>query len=153
MSDMNVQRVLDLIHAYGADMNAFPEDERDAARALVETTPALFAEALDAARLLDDALLQVPDVTPSDELMARLIASAPKSQPERIDILGRLRDMLLPQGSRWPMAAGLASLAIGALVGLNLPNVGTGGYDSTQGDVIYAALGLTEYTFDDEAFQ
>lgn len=153
MSDMNVQRVLDLIDAYGADMNAFPEDERDAARALVEGSPALFAEALDAARLLDAALLQVPEITPSDDLMARLIASGPKPQAERINILGRLRDILLPQGSRWPMAAGLASLAIGALVGLNLPNVGTDEYDSTQGDVIYAALGLTEYTYDDEVFQ
>jgi hypothetical protein len=153
MSDMNVQRVLDLIDAYGADMNAFPEDERDAARVLVEGSPALFAEALDAARLLDGALLQVPEISPNDDLIARLIASGPKPQPERINILGRLRDILLPQGSRWPMAAGLASLAIGALVGLNLPNVGTDGYDSTQGDVIYAALGLTEYTYDDEVFQ
>lgn len=150
---MNVQRVLDLIHAYGADMSAFPEDERDEARALSEATPGLFAEALDAARLLDDALLKVPDVAPSDALMARLMADAPKPQRERVDVFRRLRDMLLPQGNRWPMAAGMASLAIGALVGLNLPVAQTGGYDSTQSDVIYAALGLTEYMFEEEAFQ
>ena len=73
---MTVERVLQLIEAFGAEPGGWPEDERAAASSLIEAEPDVFAEALSEARALDAFLLSEALPEPSDELVATILAPA-----------------------------------------------------------------------------
>ena len=105
-------RILELIGAYGADPAAFPEAERaDAARRMAEM-PAVFAAALEEARLLDDVLGRMPDVTVSPALREALVSSAPKAKTAPVRSGTGLRRFL----PGWLPAGAVASLAMGLLI-------------------------------------
>ncbi len=111
---MTNARVLELIEAYGADLSAWPANERQAARTLMEANPELFAAALAEAQALDTALIEL-DLPPlRAPLEARLTASAPMQQAKILPLRPR---------TVWPNlipAAAAASVAItlGASLGM-----------------------------------
>lgn len=149
---MNDDRILELIAAYGADPDAFPEAERaDAARRMAEA-PAVFANALEEARLLDGLLGQMPDVAVSPALRDALVSSAPKTKPAPVRNGGGLRRFL----PGWLPAGAVASLAMGLLIGVNVSmpaTVATASTDDEADAVMYAALGFGDYSLMDESTQ
>ncbi|MEZ6012928.1 MAG: hypothetical protein R3C08_13800 [Hyphomonas sp.] len=145
-------RILELIGAYGADPAAFPEAERaEAARRMAEM-PAVFAAALDEARLLDDFLGRMPDVTVSPALREALVSSAPKAKTAPVRSGTGLRRFL----PGWLPAGAVASLAMGLLIGVNVSmpaTVATASADDEADAVMYAALGFGDYSLMDESTQ
>jgi hypothetical protein len=102
---VTIDRLRDLLDAWGTAEDRWPADERAAALALIASSPDARALRDEAARL--DALLDAdPADAPSDLLIARVLAGAPKPAPAH-----RVR------GVRWlvplAMAAGLAWLWLG----------------------------------------
>ena len=69
---MTDARLIALIEAWGADVKAFPEAERDAAAALLAEAPQRFATHLTAAREMDALLCTMPESLPSAALTAAL---------------------------------------------------------------------------------
>ena len=137
---MTIERVLELIEAFGAEPGGWPEEDRAAASALIEAEPSAFAEALSEARALDAILLREALPEPSDDLTAAILASAPVAAPERKSVLDGLSSLLFPRGVRWPAGAALASLVMG-LVGGYAYAAGDVGYDQADA-VYYAAFGV-----------
>lgn len=76
MAGMSLQRFAQILDAYGARPERWPENEREEARALLQRSPGARAEH-EAARRLDAALDTAPLLTPSSELEARVLAAAP----------------------------------------------------------------------------
>lgn len=138
---MTPERLLELIAAFGAEPGAWPEDEREAATALLAQTPDLFAEALDDARSLDAMLMSAPVPDPSPELAEAILARAPNAAPAR-QSRGWLADFLFPQGARWPAGAALASLLMGVFGGYAYASVDV---SNEQADAAYyAAFGVDQ---------
>jgi len=137
---ITVERVLDLIEAFGAEPGGWPEAERDAASALVAAEPDTFAQALSEARALDQILLAEAVPEPGEDLAAAILANAPIASPERKSVLGALSSALFPRGAKWPAGAALASLVMG-LVGGYAYASGGAGYDQADA-VYYAAFGV-----------
>ena len=108
---MTDDRLMELIEAWGADPDGFPEAERAAAKGLLAAHPARFAAALEEARALDLALSGMPEILPSRDLTEALIASAPK--PRRA--AGK---PLFSWRSPWAPASGFAALATGLFMGV-----------------------------------
>lgn len=130
MTDMTESRVMALIEAYGPEPSAWPEDERDAARALLKSRADVFADALQEARLLDSALSSMPEPSIPAGLAERIIASAPASQ--RAGWLTQLKSFISIGGQVWPAATAMASTAFGLVIGY-------GAIGSTQiDDIDYA---------------
>jgi hypothetical protein len=103
---MDLGRFQRLLETYGADPEHWPAEERDLALALVARSATARAHRDEAARL--DALLDaVPAAQPSPELVARVLAAAPRA-PARAARPVR----------RWPWAAAAASLAAAAALTL-----------------------------------
>ncbi len=142
---MTAERIFELIAAYGADGNAWPEAERAAARRRLAEAPALFAAALEEARSLDAALGGLSEIDVHASLRDALIASAPKPQ-QAAGRAGSGWTRFLP---RWVPAGAVASLAMGLLIGVNvsLPaSVATAATTEMEADaVMYAALGFDDY--------
>jgi anti-sigma factor RsiW len=103
-SEMNIERLSEIVEAYGGDPLRWPEAERLAAQALAARDPraaALVAEA-EALDLLFDA---VPAPAPSAALTARVLARAPRPSLWR---------ELFPGMPAWRPALGFAlALAVG----------------------------------------
>ena len=142
---MTDARLIELIEAWGADAAAYPESERDAARALLAKAPERFAAELKAARDMDTLLGGMPDVMPSATLTAALIDSAPRARAERRSWFAAM--------PRWPAVGALASLAIGLAIGLGTAQTGPGSTTEDPVDtLVYAALGF-DTTYTQEAAQ
>ncbi len=138
---MTPERLLELIAAFGAEPGAWPEDEREAATALLANTPDLFADALEEARSLDALLMSAPVPDPSPALAEAILAHAPKTAPTR-QSRGWLADFLFPQGARWPAGAALASLLMGVFGGYAYASVDV---SNEQADAAYyAAFGVDQ---------
>lgn len=141
---MSDDRVLELIEAYGADPDLWPEDERAAARARLDASPDLFADALASAREIDAMICEADMALPSDALMERLLADIPQAVPAGANWLERVRGLIAPPGQIWPIGAALASLVLGAMIGLNVSAPVTATLDEDEA-IVYAALGLADY--------
>ena len=143
---MTDARLIALIEAWGADVNAFPEAERDAAAALLSEAPQRFAAHLMAAREMDVLLATVPEAVPSAALATALIDSAPRPRPQRRSWFAAI--------PRWPAVGALASLAIGLAIGLGTaqPVAGDAPEDAVD-TLVYAALGFDTLTYAQEAAQ
>lgn len=103
-NQISIERVETLIEAYGSNTQCWPEQEREAARALLGKSPAL-QQRYTEAQQLDALLLAGDDATPLDEsLLARVVDALPE-QP---------RTPRYHWTHRWTtaMAAGVAALAI-----------------------------------------
>lgn len=148
-STITQDRVLDLIGAYGSDPESWPEDEREAARALLREDPARFEAALAEARLLDEALLRAPVPDTPAGLAERILADAPRAQSARTGLralAARFGDFVFPNGARWPAGATLAALVMGMSAGLvTVPANASEDYDSAEEQVLYAALGFDSF--------
>ncbi len=140
VNGMTQERVLELIAAYGAEPMGWPEDERDAARALLEAEPGAFAAALSDAEALDQALCLEAVPEPSAILAESILAAAPDAPRTQSGLIDRLSAVLFPQGIRWPAGAALASLAMGLIGGYAYASTGIG-YDQAD-SAYYAAFGL-----------
>lgn len=141
---VTIDRILELIAAYGAEPGGWPEDERASAISVLNAHPDRFAEALDDARALD-ALLDSEDMPePSPMLIESILAGAPTAPPQRRSLFGGLSDLIFPQGARWPAGAALASLTMGLLGGYAYASTGVG-YDQADA-AYYAAFGIDSGT-------
>lgn len=124
---MTLERLDNLLFAYGADEAGWPAGERQAARDLIAAS----AEArrlLEEARALDTLLNAVPVEEPSTELVERLMAARPRELPGEnmrkaggAKTGGGLRGIaaaLWPYGSSaFPAGALAASLVLGIALG------------------------------------
>lgn len=118
MNDMTEARVLELIEAYGPEPSAWPQAERAAAEALLQSQPEAFESALEGARLLDAALAAMPEPQAPAGLAERIIASAPISPaPAQLGFMSKVKSWLSVGGSVIPSASALASAAVGMIVG------------------------------------
>ena len=110
---MTRKRVAELIAAYGAAPEKWPEAEREAALAAVEADPALRAERQQMAAL-DAALNRWPSPAPRLDPVA---VAAHASAAPRPRVAARRPWLRIPAFG-WPNAAGLAAAALaGFLVG------------------------------------
>lgn len=100
---MDRDRLIALADAFGADPRRWPRDEREAARALLNSDPAARA-ALDQAAELDAMLDAAPRPAVSADLRDRVIASAASAglKPRGRFHIGRL---LWWSGAGWAAAA------------------------------------------------
>lgn len=141
---MTEDRLIELIEAWGADPAGFPEAERAAAQALLTANPARFAAALEEARALDQALERLPEILPSRELTAALIASAPK--PRRASGVFGLRKF-----SPWAPASGFAALAAGLFMGIMVAPAASAASETDEVEtVLEHALGYDPAAFTEE---
>lgn len=139
---MTDDRLHMLIAAYGADPAAWPEDERAAAEAHLAAHADRFAAALDEARTLDLAFAKtdIPDAPAG--LATRILAEAPQAATSGASWAGRLRDILFPNGLRWPAGATAAALVMGLAAGVfTAPATADDGYQTASEDLVYGALG------------
>jgi hypothetical protein len=111
---MTPQRVSELIAAYGAAPEKWPQAERAEALAMLEHTPALRAELTQMAAL-DATLDRWP--CPAPQLDAVALAAHVSAAP-RPRVAAHRPLFRLPSFFAWPNAAGLAAAALaGFLVG------------------------------------
>lgn len=137
---MTEDRVLELIHAYGAEPGGWPDEEREAARALLNAQPERFSAALAEARELDAMMVALDAPEPPASLSDTILAAAPKAAPEQNNIFGALGKLLFPQGAKWPASAALASLLMGLVGGYAYASTGIG-YDQAD-SAYYTAFGF-----------
>lgn len=136
---MNLERFSDLLDAYGADLDLWPQNERAAATALLAALP----EAREAQRRAasEDAMLfgaALPMLEPSDDLRQRVLSqvinlpaaqAAPTWRSQVVEALS----LLFPTGRSVPQFAALAlALAIGVSAGFT--NFGL--LDTQESDLI-----------------
>ena len=137
-------RLVELVSAWGADPMAWPECERSQAAlaALAAPGPAL-SRALAQARELDEMFAALPALDPPAGLAGRILARAPRARGSRAGWMQLPGDLLRPGARFWPPAAGLASLFLGLIIGLQMASPPPG--MTAEDQAIYAALGLQDY--------
>ena len=138
---MNLERFIDLLDAYGADLDRWPQSEQAAATTLLSVQPEA-REAQRRAAMVDALLLRapLPGIEPSDALRQRVLAQvaalpAAQSQPGagwRVQVLEAVA-LLFPTGRSLPQFAALAlALAIGVSAGF--ANIGQ--FDAQETDLV-----------------
>ena len=141
-SNMTDTRLLALIEAYGADLNAFPEAERESARALLADSPDKFSAALAIADSMDAFLAEVTVIDTPDHLRAALIDSAPRPVRRKTYFSGWRLPVWLPVGA-------FASLAVGLFAGMSVAQTVTTEEDQAE-VLVYSALGFDTYAYTEE---
>lgn len=125
--DVDLDRFLELVDAYGAEPGRWPERERAGALALLATSPEARAACREAAKL-DGLLDELPAYRPSAVVAARILATVPAAQVRRGGPLTAFWRSLWPSGPIWRPAGGLAAAALlGLAVGLTVPEARIGG--------------------------
>jgi len=110
---MDAERFAQLISAYGAAPDRWPEGEREAALAFMAADRPRAERLLFEARMIDAALDASPAAQPSQALRAAILAAAPPPRPERRSLFGWTG---VPG---WAAGAGLAAAcAVGVLTGV-----------------------------------
>lgn len=140
-TSMTIDRVLELIETYGANVMAWPELEQDAAEAVISAHPDLFSEALNAARALDAALAFEAPINPDPELASRILADAPE---EKKSPFSQLINWTFRQRVRWPAGAVLSSLAIGVVGGYAYASAVPGTVSVTGDEAYDSAFGYSQ---------
>ena len=124
---MELDRFEALCDAYGGDIDRWPDDEREAANALVEANPQETRLMLEAARALDEALAAAVYDPPSELLYQRIVAEGARAT--------------LPQRPTWAAAAAAVMLTVGLGAGwLAAPTPA----DAPSEDVYASAFGSFE---------
>lgn len=120
MSDMTDARFRDLADAFGGDIAKWPDEDRDAARALLSRSPEIASVLQEAAAfdtLLDGFMAEAEYVPQAS------VEDAALRQAGRFDIRSFL-STLWPFGGLWQPAAGLvAASAAGFIVGISLTDL------------------------------
>ncbi len=114
---VTIEKVLELIDAYGADIDLWPEAVQDTGRAAIEATPEAFAAALADAQRLDAALGELGAPEPPQRLFDSIMADGPQRSAIKPPFGARLASLVLPQGRKWPAAAAIASTMFGMAAG------------------------------------
>lgn len=121
---MNLERFIDLLDAYGADLDRWPQNEQAAATAILVAQP----DAREAQRRVaaaDAALLRagLPGIEPSDALRQRVLAQVASLPPAVIvpaaDWRAQVAEaiaLLFPSGRRMPQ---FAALAVALMIGIS----------------------------------
>lgn len=126
---MNETRFMELLAAYGAELSRWPEAERDAAAALLESAPHRVKDVWESERMFDGLLVLEADAPASIALEKRLIAAAPARRPHKAPWM-RVRRWSMRQ---WAAGGALAaSLALGFAVGYAAEPEPTTGADYAQ---------------------
>lgn len=121
LPEMSIDRLRQVLDSYGARPEMWPSSEREAALALVLSTPEAKA-LLEEAEALDRMLDAAPQIEPSAALRARILDGIPKAPVSLLDRLDQLAARLWPFGPRWRPAAALAgAAALGIAVGAWMP--------------------------------
>jgi len=133
---MNMDRLTELLEAYGADPARWPETERPAAQALLAATPAAREMQREMAAL-DQMLGQPPTIQPDSGLQARILRQLPPEAgifgaTQRFDVWAAL-GRLLPLRAAMPQLAVLAvALTLGISAGLGDLEIIFGAEDSAS---------------------
>lgn len=132
-TNIAMERLAELLDAYGADRARWPEAERAGAWALIEADEA--ARTLyDEARALDALMGRASVVEPSPELKARVLADARKPRETWIQALW-------PFGAAWKPASALAAaIILGVIAGVVLPSPFSGASVPLDNDIGELAL-------------
>ncbi|WP_341911814.1 hypothetical protein [Ferrovibrio terrae] len=136
---MTLERFIDLLDAYGADLDLWPQSEQSAATALLAALP----EAREAQRraATADALLfnaALPMIEPSDALRQRVLAQVamlPAASPAsnwRGQVLEALA-LLFPTGRSLPQ---FAALALAVAIGISAGFANIGFADAQESDLV-----------------
>ena len=110
IEEFDIQRFQQILDSYGSNADRWPATEREAALALLRTSPdaqKLCGEAGDLDRILD--LAESPEPTPA--LATRIVAAA-RQAPGWRERLTAIGSEIWPFGSQWQAAAIFASAAI-----------------------------------------
>lgn len=127
--DIDLDRFLELVEAYGAEPERWPEGERAGALALLATSPEARAACREAAAL-DGLLDELRGFRPSTVLTARVLAAAPAKPAKPGSVLSAVLRSLWPARPIWQPAGGLAAAALlGLAVGLSEPTADGGATD------------------------
>lgn len=116
--NMTLDRLRQILAAYGGDPDRWPDDERDAAEALIAASP-VARDALAQERALDAGLALASAEVP-DDAMARLTAAMAFPPPRTAAPAGVAKGWFASLASAfWPRATVFASMAVlGIIVGL-----------------------------------
>jgi len=114
---MGMDRFAALVDAYGSSPARWPDAEREAAIALMQSSPEARRLADEAGRL--DRMLDMPETAPASRALEdRILASFAQRQPQPRPTLA----LFAP--TRWlPAGAVACSLALGILAGLQAPRL------------------------------
>jgi hypothetical protein len=117
MNEMTEARLLEIIAGHGSRPDRWPREERAAALALLDASPAAREALADATRL--DVMLDRHPVPPVSLALQSRIAAIPERRHETL--AGVFRSFW-PFGALWRPAGGLAAAAIiGLMVGIGTP--------------------------------
>ncbi len=136
---MTLDRLQDLLDAYGANAARWPEGERAGAQALIAAEPRA-ARLLEDARRLDrtlDALAVAPaGLALRDAILRRVRAAGAQHRLSWRDVLGDF----LPVRPLWPNLAGLAAAAVLG-VGIGMVDLGSAIADDGDAQTVTALFG------------
>lgn len=118
---MDLQEFERLVSSYGANVERWPEDVRDAMREFL--TQSSQAQAIvDREAGLDDLIMSAAAPEVSDMLRARVLKSARENRSSRTDRLDHWAAGLWPPGRSWgPLAALAAAAILGIVAGTLAP--------------------------------
>lgn len=147
---MTDTRLIELIETWGADPAGWPEAEQAAGKALLAAHPERFADALGAARGLDDLLGALPDALPSAELTRAIIAAAPRAAPAP-----KSRARWFGFKAPWMPASGMAAAAFGLMMGLTVAPAASADNDVSAEvqELVISALGFDPENYTLEEIQ
>ena len=140
---MELDRFRALMDAYGAVSERWPEEERSGAVALLAISGEATALRREAERL-DAALDLVPEVAPSQALMARILSECEEPRPAaRARWIDTLVEAIWPDGRIWQPLGAFATAAVLGLV-LGFSQIGIG---SVSTDDAFAGVDLDAFAF------
>lgn len=114
---MKIERLQEILDAYGADPSRWPAGERAAAEGLLRGSTEARAMQTQAATL--DTALDHWQAPPTDPWLVQRIVAKARSTPQRRPSLFERLGIFLP-GPVWPQLAGLAgALLIGFVIGMS----------------------------------
>ena len=138
------QRVLEVIEAYGADPQVWPDEDRAQVEAAIAQAPDLYEAALNEARLLDEVLSLETVPEPPISLFEDVLRAAPRGASTQSTSRVWWLRALFPDGVRWPAGAAFASLAMGVGGGFSYAATGPEPYTETE-QVYLEAFGYDTY--------
>ena len=143
---LSLDRFAELVDAYGAKPERWPEAERPGALALLNDSAqarALREQAAALDTLLDQAVVPATSPALADRILAMAPSPAPLSSARKQGLAGRIRHWLrleLPEAADWRGAAALAaSLLVGVALGYLTPLTdGAGGWTAAEQQTVDA---------------
>ncbi len=119
---ITMDRLEQILDAYGANPDAWPQSEREAVEALLQSSEQARLLRRQAAEL-DQMLDAAESIEPSAALRQRIVDALPARAASFGQRLDRIADWLWPFGPRWrPAVALVVAAALGIAVGTWMPS-------------------------------